>query len=236
MRIHSLQHVPFEDMAAIEPWMRRKGYSISRTLLFLNEALPSPEDFDWLVIMGGPMGVHDEDRFPWLVAEKKFIEEAISAGKIVLGVCLGAQLIAEVLGARVSRNEFREIGWFPVKLVPEARSSMSFRNFPPHFMAFHWHGDTFDIPKGCVRTAESEGCPNQAFEYDGRVVGLQFHLESTEDSINRLIEHSGGDIVEGRYVQSAGEMAAGTGHLDETGRTMSLLLENMARRHGEDRQ
>jgi GMP synthase-like glutamine amidotransferase len=201
-RLHVLQHVPFEDEARVGAWAKERGLSVSRTPLFESDVMPGADDFDWLVVMGGPMGVHDERRFPWLTAEKRLVGEAIAAGKVVLGVCLGAQLIADAMGARVYRHSHREIGWFPVKLTAEGETSPLFGELPREFTAFHWHGDIFDIPADAVRTAESEGCVNQAFEYEGRVVGLQFHLESTAGSVQALVENCREDLVEGPYVQS----------------------------------
>src|SRR3972149_5577170 len=176
MRIHSLEHEPFEGLANIEVWAKKKGYIITRTLLFNNEELPEMNDFDWLVIMGGSMNVYEEEKYPWLREEKNLIAEAIASKKMILGVCLGAQLVADVLGGRVSKNRYNEIGWFPVTLTEEARNSSIFFNFPGTFTAFHWHGDTLRIPHGAKKIAQSEGCANQAFEY-GKTIGLQFHLE-----------------------------------------------------------
>ena len=138
-------------------------------------------DFDWLIILGGPMNIYEEDKYPWLSKEKEFIHQAIASDKIVLGICLGAQLMADVLGGKVQRNVHREIGWFPVKLMPESKASRIFRVLPEEFMALHWHGDTFELPPGAVHTAESQACKNQAFEL-GKAIGLQFHLESSLDS------------------------------------------------------
>src|SRR5574341_657976 len=142
MRLHSLQHEPFEGLANIEVWAKNKGHSITRTLLFNNEKLPQISDIDWLIIMGGSMNIYEEEKFPWLAEEKNFIAEAIANKKIVLGVCLGSQLIADVLGGKVSKNRHKEIGWFPVTLTKEARNSSIFSNLPEKFTAFHWHGDT----------------------------------------------------------------------------------------------
>lgn len=228
MRIHYLQHVPFEDLANIEVWADMKGHSVSGTSLSDGERLPAVSGFDWLIVMGGPMGVHDEERYPWLVREKEFISETIDAGKAVLGICLGAQLIADVLGADVRRNRHREIGWLPVSLTAEARRSRTFGKLPDRFMAFHWHGDTFDIPSRCMRTAESEGCENQAFECNGgRVVGLQFHLESSPKSVWELIKNCGGDMVEGEYVQDAETMLSYDDGFREIRSTMTILLDSM---------
>jgi GMP synthase (glutamine-hydrolysing) len=156
MRIHYLQHVPFEGLGNIENWALSKGHQIADTQLYNNDPLPEPEEFDWLIVMGGPMNIYEEDRFPWLAREKVFIKDAIDSGKIVLGVCLGAQLIADALGAKIHKNQYPEIGWFDVRLTDAARKSRVFRRLPERFTAFHWHGDTFDLPPGATRIAESE--------------------------------------------------------------------------------
>jgi len=227
MRLHYLQHVPFEDLANIKVWAERKDYSISRTLLFNGERLPDTGDFDWLVIMGGSMNIYEDDKYPWLIEEKKFIEKAIANRKIVLGVCLGAQLIADVLGSVVYKNEYKEIGWFPVSLTQESRKSALFNTLPDDFTAFHWHGDTFDLPDGATRIAENEGCANQAFEYNCRVIGFQFHLESSIESINLLLQNCGDEIVAGKYIQTPDEMLSLKHNVQEINRIMDLLLDNM---------
>jgi len=230
MRIHSLQHVPFEDLANIEWWAKEKGHGVSRTLLFKAEPLPSLAQLDWLIILGGPMNIYEEDKYPWLAQEKKFIAQAIVQKKIVLGICLGAQLIADVLGGKVYKNKHKEIGWFPVSLTPECPQSCFFKFWPQRFMAFHWHGDTFEIPPGALRIAESEGCASQAFEYRDRVVGMQFHLESSLSSIQRLIENCGDEIVEGPYIQRPENMLDQSGNLSEIKRMMEFLLDRMEKR------
>ena len=207
MKIHYLQHVPFENLANIEIWARKSGYSISRTRLFLSEdKLPKVSSFDWLMILGGPMNIYEEIENPWLHAEKKLIEQAIKKQKLVLGICLGAQLIADVLGGSVTKNKYKEIGWHPVSLTPEAKKSFIFKNFPAKFQAFHWHGDTFQIPHSALHVAKSEGCTNQAFDYNGHVVGLQFHLESSLYSIKRLIKYCPSDLTQGKYIETLEEM------------------------------
>ncbi len=233
MRIHSLEHEPFEGLANIEVWAKNKGHSISRTLLFNNEELPEMNDFDWLVIMGGSMNIYEEEKYPWLAREKKFIEDAIAHKKIVLGVCLGAQLIADVLGGKVTKNKYSEIGWYPVNLTKEARNSSIFSALPSEFTAFHWHGDTFKIPHGAVRIAETEGCANQAFEYDnGRVTGLQFHLDYSEKSINLMFKNCGDEIVKGKYIQKPDEIVSRIGNVFKIQRLLNLLLDNMEREFG----
>jgi GMP synthase-like glutamine amidotransferase len=212
MRIHYLQHVPFEGLGNIEDWAISKGHQISDTQLYNNDPLPEPEELDWLIVMGGPMNIYEEDRFPWLAREKVFIKDAIDSGKIVLGVCLGAQLIASVLGAKIHKNQYPEIGWFDVRLTDAASRSGVFKRIPERFTAFHWHGDTFDLPPGATWIAESDACRNQAFEYSvrggGLVIGLQFHLDTTIGSIRRLVEYCGDELVPGEYVQNESELLA----------------------------
>ncbi|TVX93502.1 type 1 glutamine amidotransferase [Paenibacillus agilis] len=208
MRIHYLQHVPFESIEQIGVWAEEKGHTITSTMVYENQHFPSAAEFDLLVILGGPMGVYDESSFPWIVEEKQFIQEAIQQRKFVLGICLGAQLIAEVIGGQVYKNEHKEIGWFPVKLTEEAKQSTIFKYFPDEFVPFHWHGDTFSLPDKAKKMAFSKGCINQAFVYEDHVIGLQFHLESSDRSIQKLIENCADEIEAGMYVQAAHEMAA----------------------------
>jgi GMP synthase-like glutamine amidotransferase len=200
MRAHYFQHVPFEGLGSIEPWLRRTGYEISSTRLFESTELPDVDAIDLLIVMGGPMSVNDEHELKWLVAEKQFIRRAIERGKAVLGVCLGAQLIASAMGVRVYPNQLKEIGWFPVKGVPSTDSSV-FR-FPSSIEVFHWHGETFDLPPGAVRIARSDGCENQAFQLGSSAIGLQFHLETTPESAREIVNHCRAELSPARYVQS----------------------------------
>jgi GMP synthase (glutamine-hydrolysing) len=206
MRVHWFQHVPFEGLAGIEPWLMSQGHVVTGTELFRGKQVPDTDRFDFLIVMGGPMSVHDESSFRWLRDEKRAIEKAFRAGKPVLGVCLGAQLIADVLGARVYRNRHKEIGWFPVELTDQGVASGLFAACGRSFQAFHWHGDTFDIPRGALHLARSSACENQAFMYGKHVVGLQFHLDSTRESIRALIANCGDELVPGPYIQSVDEM------------------------------
>lgn len=229
MRLHYLQHVPFEGPANIETWAARKGWEISATHLYCGERLPSPGGFDWLVVMGGPMNIYEEDLHPWLAEEKDFIRCAVRENKVVVGICLGAQLIADVLGGRVTRNAFKEIGWFTVDLLPESRSDVAFRGLPASFLALHWHGDTFALPPGAVMLARSKACPAQAFSFNGgRVLGLQFHLESSPESARALIENCGDELVPGDYTQSAQAILGEADYFARIQFTMSVMLDNLA--------
>jgi len=175
-----IMHVPFEGLGCIEQWITKNNHSVTYIRLYEKHELPDMNAIDWLIVMGGPMGVYDEAIYPWLSEEKTFIKQAIEAGKTVLGICLGSQLIAEVLGAKVYPNKQKEIGWFDVALSERAKTDSLFAGFEDKFPVFHWHGDTFDLPEGSKHLISSEVCKNQAFLYNDKVLGLQFHFEVTE--------------------------------------------------------
>ncbi|MGF1586458.1 MAG: type 1 glutamine amidotransferase [Bacteroidales bacterium] len=204
MRAHYLQHVPFEGPGSIEPWLEANGYELTYTRFFELTDLPNTREIDFLVIMGGPMSVNDEDKFPWIVLEKQFIREIIGFGKPVLGICLGAQMIASAMGARVFPNHIKEIGWFPIHSVESGDSSLF--NFPPSETVFHWHGETFDLPPGSILLAKSEGCENQAFQLGKSVIGLQFHLETTPESAWQIVSHCREELIPSIYIQTEEEI------------------------------
>ena len=206
MRAHYLQHVPFEGLGSIEPWLLAVGYDIGHTRFFETVQLPEPDTIDLLIVMGGPMSVNDEADFPWLALEKSFIRQTVTAGKPVLGICLGAQLIASAMGARVYPNPVKEIGWLPIQA--EATSGEDKFQFPTEVEVFHWHGDTFDLPTGAVRLAASEACTNQAFQLGSSVLGLQFHLETTLESAQAIVAHCRAELQPAPYVQSETDILA----------------------------
>jgi GMP synthase-like glutamine amidotransferase len=210
MRIACLQHVPFEQPGHIAAWALDNGHSIAEVHLFDGQPPPKPETFDLLVVMGGPMSVHDEADHPWLVPEKRLIRECLAGNKFLLGVCLGSQLIAEALGSRVYRNRLREIGWFPIRLRPEAADSPYFAGLPAEMQALHWHGETYDLPPGCTHLAESSACAVQAFEHPS-ALGLQFHLEVTPEGLAGLIANCGHEIGTGPFEQPAAQLTLGQG-------------------------
>lgn len=211
----------------MESFFRQRGHQLSSSHFYLGHSLPATAEFDWLIVMGGPMGVYDELEFPWLIEEKVFIRHAIESGKVVLGICLGAQLIADVLGAGVYKNQYREIGWFPIERQIEANESALAEVFPETLDVFHWHGDTFDIPPGAKLLASSEACCNQGFVLDGRVLGLQFHLETTAESAAALIQNCGAELDGSKYVQSAGEMLSDASRFLKINAIMDSLLEKL---------
>jgi GMP synthase-like glutamine amidotransferase len=201
MNIHYFQHVPFEGLACIEDWVRRPSNKVTATRLYEDSRLPFVELFDMLIVMGGPMGVYDEAQYPWMKHEKQLIAKAIERGKKVVGVCLGAQLIAEVLGAKVYKNTYREIGWMPVHKTEQAKQMPLLSSLPDSWDVFHWHGDTFDLPNGAVNILSSEACLNQGFIYGNNVLALQFHMEMTIDAIKVIAEKCQNELTEGPYIK-----------------------------------
>lgn len=209
MRIQCLQHVPFEGPAAIDDWARDRGIPVNYTRFYESHTLPDLATFDLLVVMGGPMSVNDESMYKWLQEEKYLISKSIGADKAVLGICLGAQLIASALGARVYKNEEREIGWFSVEKTGEGMLTPFLNGFPKELTVLQWHGETFDLPANSVPLFWSDACEQQAFLYSDRVLALQFHMEATPESLKELVEHARADLAPGTYVQKEAEILKG---------------------------
>ncbi len=222
MRVHILQHVPFEGPGWIGAWLAGHRARVSTTRFFESAGLPDIEAFDMVIVMGGPMSVHDETEFPWLADEKRFVAAAVRAGKSVLGICLGAQILADALGARVYPNGHKEIGWFDIEGVSTPPGAPA---FPKSATVFHWHGETFDLPAGAIHLARSAGCENQAFQVGSKAIGLQFHLEMTPESMNSMLVHCRHELTEGRFIQSEAALrSAGNAMYEGTHPLMDRVL------------
>jgi GMP synthase-like glutamine amidotransferase len=206
MRIAILQHVEFEGPAAVADWAAGRGFPLRVFHLYRDATLPSLSDFDMLTVMGGPMSANDEARLGWLGPEIALVREAIAADKTVLGICLGAQVIAKALGARVYPGSAKEIGWFPVQRMG---SHLFFDGLPNSFTPFHWHGETFDLPHEATPLAKSKITATQAFAVGERVLGLQFHMEATEESVRALLKGAAREIGYGVFEQRPGTILAG---------------------------
>ena len=231
MRAHYFQHVPFEGLGSIEPWLKKSGFEITSTRFYESAKLPDLKTIDLLVVMGGPMSVNDEDRFPWLIAEKQFIWDAIAKSKPVLGICLGAQLIASALGAGVYPNKVKEIGWFPIQGI-ESNDQPIFE-FPESINVFHWHGETFDLPLDAIRLAKSDVCENQAFQFGKSVMALQFHLETTPASAQALVTNCQDELIPAPFIQTEEKiLSANPAHYKSINDLMDTVLSFLLRKDG----
>lgn len=225
MRVHWFQHVDFEGLGSIDSWLIQRGHSITVTRFWRGELPPPVENYDWLIVMGGPMNIYEHDAYPWLVVEKAAIRKAIAATKRVLGICLGAQLIADVLGGKVTRNAHTEIGWLPVTLRETTSSLIA--DWPTTFDAFHWHGDTFSLPPNATHLAASLACEQQAFAYGDRVLGLQFHLEIQAADLDAWLAQPDGLPPPSATIQTAEQMRANPGRFAVLNQLMAHTLSRL---------
>jgi len=224
MRMAVLQHVPFEGPAAIADWAAARQVEMMPVHLYRGDALPAADAFDMLTVMGGPMSVNDEAQLAWLAPEIAFVREAIGAGKAVFGACLGAQVMAKALGAKVYRAAQKEIGWLP---VTRTGVHPAFEGVPASFTAFHWHGETFDLPAGGTHLAETSGTCNQAFAFGRRALGFQFHIEANEASVKSLIENCADEIGTGPFEQTPETMLAGLPRCADLTPLLFRVLDNL---------
>ncbi|MFT8887974.1 MAG: type 1 glutamine amidotransferase [Ethanoligenens sp.] len=231
MHLHYLQHIPLETPGSILSWAEERGYLLSHTAFFNGEDLPSQQDFDWLIVMGGPMNIYEEQEHPWIALEKAFIRQAINTGKTVIGICLGSQLIADVIGGKVTRGALPEIGWTPVTWNETAKANPLFAGFPETSVVFEWHYDTFStLPEEAVVLASSPACAHQAFVYRERVFGFQFHLENTPDMLRGYIAASGDEMVPGPYTQTPEQVMAHPARIAENNAWMAAFLTALENR------
>lgn len=226
MKIHCLQHVSFESPGVIIEWAQLHSHSLTYTRFYNNETLPSDLDFDLLVVMGGPMGFDDDEKYDWMPLEKAFIKNAIETEKAVIGICLGAQFIAQALGAEAKHGTSQEVGWFPVTFHNQA-NALPF--LPESTPVFHWHGDTFDMPENAVQIASTQDFPNQGFVWNKKVVGLQFHLEVTQKSVEGMIEHVGHEIGEGEFCQTQNEILSTKKHYEFNKQLIYQILDSITK-------
>lgn len=227
MRIHVVKHVEFEGPGAIADWARARGHALGVTELGAGEALPAVDAFDALVLMGGPMSVNDEGRYAWLVPEKALVRDCLARGRKVLGICLGAQMIASALGAAVTRNPEKEIGWFPVEATPPGREHPFWRGLPRALPVFHWHGETFAYPPACVPLLRSAACEAQGFALGLQALALQCHVEVNVASLTDMVSAGRAELdLSQPFIQSEAVIVGQGAALGRLGPVLERLLDN----------
>ena len=228
---HCLQHLPDEGPGYAADWLAAHGHSLTFTRLFEPEPVfPALAEFDGLLILGGAMSVYDEENFPWLRAEKEFLQQVLRAGKITLAICLGAQLVAQALGGEVRPNPEPEIGYWTVRFSAKALAHPLLRGWPDKAAVLHWHFDTFTVPPGALRVGMSAGCATQGFVWGDGVIGLQFHPEMTEEMVAQLIVFEGHETAEEQeFVQTAAQIRSKLKSGWKGRKLLEALLENMVK-------
>lgn len=206
MRILLILHAEFEKPGSIETWAKKNSFATLEVRPYKGEKLPNVNDFDFLVVMGGPQSPLEIEKALYLNDEINLIKQAIVKQKRIIGICLGAQLIGEALGAKTERSPNREVGMYLVEMLNEAKFDPIFSQFPETFDVMHWHSDMPGVPDGAVLLAKSEGCPRQIFRFGDRIYGFQCHFELTQDLVKDMIEKCPNDLKAGTYIRSEKEL------------------------------
>ena len=228
VRIRYFMHVSFEGPGIIENWAHDKGHQMDYTRFYEKQSLPEIPEVDLLVIMGGPMNVFDFHIHPWMEEEIAWVKRYMDARKPLIGICLGAQIIAAALGVDVYPGKHKEIGWHNLQFLPSLGELRIFGNLPDTRKVFHWHGDTFPIPDGALRIASSAAFPNQGFIHNKRSIALQFHLEVTPESVVGMVYNCRAELESGPYIQSEEEILKGTEFYETNQKVMFQFLDYLS--------
>lgn len=208
MNILIITHAKFERPGIIHAWADSNQHSVQILAPYRDETLPAINDIDLLIIMGGPQSPSQLDAYPYLALEIDYIKECLIANKPMLGICLGAQLIAEALGAKTERSPHKEVGAFPIQLTTAAKQDVVFKRFQEEFTVMHWHYDMPGLPDGAQILATSHGCPRQVIRFKMNAYGLQCHFEMTAELIAGMIKHCKQDLAPSTYTQQPEAMLA----------------------------
>lgn len=233
MKVHIIMHAAFEKPGIIEDWVMDRQHEVSFTHTYRGERLPNASQIDFLIIMGGPQSPLELDKYPYLIDEIDLTRKVIDQKKPVLGICLGAQIIGESLGAKTEHSPHNEIGIFPLQLTPEGMIDPIFKNFPETFDVMHWHNDMPGVPPGSAILAHSLGCPRQVIRYAECVYGLQCHMEMTHELVQGMVEHFVSNLNPGKYIQTAEEMLSA--HMKGINDKMIMILEHLTSLNKEGR-
>lgn len=202
MKVYCITHSDFETPGVIEDWAKKNEHSFMISRPYKGENCLENLDFDFLIIMGGPQSILEITKFPYLSQEIELIKYAKSENKLILGFCLGAQLIGEAYGTKTEKSPNKEVGIFPINLTSNSSQDPIFNDFPKTFDVIHWHNDMPGLTEQSKVLATSEGCPRQIVNYAKNIYGIQCHLEITRDLIKLMIEHFKSDLAPGKYIQA----------------------------------
>lgn len=227
MNIHIIQHIFYEGAGCIENWAAQNHHSLHYIHLHKGHEFPQASTIQALIVLGGTMGAYEDHLYDWMHTEKQFLKEVIESGKPVLGICLGSQLLASALGANVFKHKHTEIGWHTVFLTEKGQKSPFLAGCPHTMFTMHWHGDTFELPKGAEWLAYSDATPNQAFSYGNNVLALQFHPEFDAPLIKTLCDMAGETLKNERYTQSAPHILGESEHIPLANQYMFAILTNL---------
>ncbi len=208
MKVCAFLHAPFEKPGVFKDWALSKGFQFDEVHAYDGEPIPSVDDYDFFLFMGGPHSPSQVEKYPYLGTEIHLAQAAMAKNKYVVGVCLGAQIMGEALGAAVEKSPHKEVGVFPITLTPDGESDPLFNGLPSVYPVAHWHCDMPGLSAGAVVLATSEGCPRQIVRYGESALALQCHLEMTRDMVEGMIQNCPEDIHPGTYIQSAEELLA----------------------------
>ncbi|OGP83887.1 MAG: hypothetical protein A2Z08_05770 [Deltaproteobacteria bacterium RBG_16_54_11] len=196
-------HHPDEGPGLLRDILKERGWEVEEAALWEGKKIVEPGPFHLLILMGGPMSVNDEALYPFLSEEKTSVRRWVAEGNPTLGICLGAQLIADCLGGRVYRGNKEELGWYELMSTEEGKNDRFLRRFPPFFPVFQWHSETFDLPKGAILVATAQDYPHQAFRFGDLTYAFQFHFEVTEGMIHRWLSGNEVDEQKQRMINSS---------------------------------
>lgn len=227
MRVHLLKHMDHIGHGFIDEWLQEQGHPYKVTRVHAGEPFPAIDEFDFLIILGGEMGVYEEEEHPWLIQEKQWIRKVIDSNKRILGICLGGQLIASSMGATVRKHDHSEIGWWPITFKEPAFAHPFLKGINEINTLFEFHYDTFEIPSEAVLLAESKACKRQAFAIGDRILGLQFHPEFNPEIVEHIVNKMGPKIKNGPFVEPINEMLATPERFESSKLFLYTLLNNI---------
>ena len=226
MKIHIFQHISVKQPGAVLDWITKNKLDYQIHLIKNGDALPTLEETDFLIILGGALHINDEEEHPWLRPDINFVRKIIDLNKPVLGICLGAQIIARALDFKVEKNEYREIGWHNVMLNNNAKQNHFFKDIPHKFIPLHWHSDIIRLPENISSLVYSNATDSQAFTYKN-TISVQFHIEQTEKTLDIMLEKANDYLIKDKFVQTADEIRLGYNNLIDSNNILFHLLDSL---------